>query len=72
LGWYYLETARGVTTLSPVAEEIVDGAFVDVRASFAGTVHLVSGIANTTIRAQQVLAGSVRANVGILSAFVDI
>lgn len=67
-----METARGVTTLSPVAEEVVDGAFVDVRASFAGTVHLVSGVANTTIRAQQVLTGSVCANVGILSAFVNI
>ncbi len=67
-----METAWCVTALSSVAEEVVDCAFVDVRARLTSAVHLVAGVANATIGAQQVLASSVCANVGILGALVDI
>ena len=67
-----METSRCVTTLSSITEKIVDGTFVNVRASFSRTINLISGIANTAIRSQQVLASSVGANIGILGAFVNI
>ena len=71
-GQPYLETARCVTALSSVTKEVVDGTLVDVRARLPSAVHLVAGIANATVCAQQVLASSVCANIGILSALVDI
>ena len=58
--------------MASIAQQVVDGTFVDVRASLARTVHLVARVADAAVSAQQVLAGSVGANVGVLSAFVDV
>lgn len=67
-----LEASRGVAALATVAEQVVNGALVDVGANFARAVHLIAGIANAAVRAGQVLAGAVRADVWVLSALVDI
>ena len=67
-----LETARRVAALTTVAEQIVDGAFVYVCAMFTRTVHLVARIAHATVSSQQILARSIRAHVGVLSALVNV
>ena len=67
-----METAGCVAALSTIAEEVIDGAFVDIGALFTGGIHLVSGITNTAVRSQHVLTGAVRTHVGILGAFVNI
>ena len=67
-----LETAGSVATLAAIAEQIIDGAFVNVGAMFSRTVHLVARITDASVRAEQILARSVRAHIRILCAFVNI
>ena len=44
-----METSWSVTTLASVAQKVVYGTFVDVRARFARAIHLVARIVNATV-----------------------
>ena len=68
----YLKTSGRVAALSSVAEEVIDGAFVDVGALFARSVHLVTRIADAAVGSQHVFTGAVGAHIRVLSTFVDV
>lgn len=68
----YLEASRCVATLSAIAQQVINGALIDVGAHFSRAVHLVSGVADAAVRSEEILAGTVRTNARILRAFVDI
>lgn len=68
----YLEAAWSVTTLAAIAEEVVNSTLVDVRTHFARSVHLVAGVTDASVSADQVLASAVSTDVRILSALVDV
>lgn len=68
----YLETAGCVAALSALAEEVVDGTFVDVGALFTGRIHLVARITNTTVCPQHIFASTVGTHIRVLGAFINI
>lgn len=67
-----LETARGVATLATAAQRLLQFALVYIGAYLPRRVHLVAAVADATIRAHEILAATVHANVRILCTLVDI
>ena len=61
-----------VLTLAAITHHGIQQTFVLVHTLLAGHINLVSLVANTPVAADQVLTGSLSANIGIPSTLVDV
>lgn len=66
----YLEASGRVPALSAVAYRVVQIALVDIFACFPSIVHLVTGVAYTSIISNSIFASAIGAHGWILCALV--